>query len=75
MKVIAYKPRDEGDVLLIGAFQSGDELEIAIVDDDGDRAVQGNILSIGPHGVALFPCVDEKHGLPLDSEGRVRLFP
>jgi len=74
MKFKIYKPKEEKEEIFFKLEQERDSIKLVAVDEEGKVISDGYILRIKTNGrIYLYPAINEKTGLSLDEEGRIKL--
>ena len=72
MKVRMFSKKTEG-VIFLKLEESGDGVDLVVVDSTGECLSCGLILSLSCSGISRRLGVNRDLGLPLDSGGRVKI--
>ena len=73
MDLRPYKDKEEHDILYLDLKKTGDVVKLVILDSDGSENIEGSILTVGLGGIVLYDNINTKFGLPLDSEGHLKV--
>ncbi len=73
MKVVVYGSEPEDPKVRLKLEQRGEAVVLIAVNSNGERICSGSLITIQPDGVYMHYSISAAVGLPLDSDGKLRL--